>query len=137
MNERKLHVWQMRGAGIAAVAFGALTLRSGAGVLFGDGAQAAGNFVGFVLWFNFLASFAYVAAGIGLWLRRAWSAWLALALAAGTLVVFAAFGVHIAAGGAFETRTAVAMTLRSVFWILVTLLAFRAAGRGRPVQPAS
>ncbi len=115
----------MHGAAIAAVVFGALTLRSGGGVLFGDGTQAAGNVVGFVLWFNFLAGFAYVAAGIGLWLRRGWSAWLALALAAGTLVIFAAFGIHIAAGGAFEARTVVAMSLRSGFWIAMTWLAFR------------
>ncbi len=137
MNERKLYVWPMRGAGIAAVVFGALTLRSGGSVLFGDGAQAAGNFVGFVLWFNFLAGFAYIVAGIGLWLRRAWSAWLALALAAGTLIVFAAFGIHIAAGGAFELRTAGAMALRSAFWILMTLLAFGSLGGKHSVLHAS
>ncbi len=137
MNERKPYVWPMRGAGIAAVVFGALTLRTGGGVLFGDGAQGAGNFVGFVLWFNFLAGFAYVAAGIGLWLQRAWSAWLALALAAGTLVFFAAFGIHIAAGGSFESRTAVAMTLRSAFWIAMTWLAFRSLGGTRSARKVS
>ncbi len=29
---------------------------------------AAGNFVPFVVWFNFLAGFVYVAAGVELWL---------------------------------------------------------------------
>ena len=105
------------------------TIRAGGSVLFGDGAQAAGNVVGFVLWFNFLAGFAYVAAGAGLWLRRRWSAQLALAIAAATVLVFAAFGVHVAAGGAFEVRTVWAMTLRSVVWILIALLALRAIER--------
>ena len=67
-------------AAIVAVLFGIATVASG-GVLFGDGAEAAGNYVPFVVWFNFLAGFAYVAAGLGLWLRRAWAPWLALALA--------------------------------------------------------
>ncbi len=137
MNERKLRGWPVRGAAIAAVLFGALTLRSGGSVLFGDGAQAGGNYVGFVLWFNFLAGFAYVAAGIGLWLRRGWSAWLALALAAGTLLVFAAFGIHIADGGAYEARTVGAMSLRSVFWMAMTWLAFRSLRGTRTVPGAS
>jgi hypothetical protein len=121
--------WFMRVAAIVAVVFGAATIRAGGSVLFGDGAQTAGNVVGFVLWFNFLAGFAYVVAGAGLWLRCRWSAQLALAIAAGTVLVFVAFGIHVAAGGAFEARTAWAMTLRSVVWILITLLAFWAITR--------
>lgn len=123
---RKYHIWFMRAAAIVAVGFGVATIRAGGSVLFGDGAQAAGNVVGFVLWFNFLAGFAYVVAGAGLWLRRRWSAQLALAIAAATVLVFGAFGIHVAAGGAFEARTAWAMALRSVVWILIALLAFRA-----------
>ena len=119
------YFWLMRAAALVAVVFGLATLRAGGSVLFGDGAQAAGKVVGFVLWFNFLAGFAYVAAGVGLWLRRAWSAQLALAIALATLLVFAAFGVHVASGGAFEMRTVGAMTLRSVVWTLIALLALR------------
>src|ERR1039458_10770035 len=106
-------IWFMRAAAIVAAVFGAATIRAGGSVLFGGGAQGAGNVVGFVLWFNFLAGFAFVLAGAGLWLRRHWSAQLALAIAAGTVLVFGAFGIHLAAGGAFEERTAWAMTLRS------------------------
>ena len=113
-----------------AVVFGAATIRAGGSVLFGDGAQAAGNVVGFVLWFNFLAGFAYVVAGVGLWMRRRWSAQLALAIAAATVLVFGAFGIHVAAGGAFEARTTWAMTLRSVVWIAIALFALRAIQRG-------
>jgi len=91
----------LRIAAVVAVAFGLLTVREGGAVLFGGEAAraAAGNYVPFVLWFNFLAGFAYVAAGAGLWLQQRWSAWLALAILIGTVAVFAAFGVHVAAGG--------------------------------------
>jgi len=126
---RKYRTWFVRATAIVAIVFGVATIRAGGSVLFGDGAQAAGNVVGFVLWFNFLAGFAYVVAGAGLWLRCGWSVWLALAIAAATVLVFGAFGIHVAAGGAFEVRTAWAMTLRSVVWVLIALLAFRAIKR--------
>ena len=41
----------------------------------GAARQAAGHYVPFVLWFNFLAGFAYIVAGVGLWMRRRWAAW--------------------------------------------------------------
>jgi hypothetical protein len=131
-TSRKYSLWLMRTASIVAVVFGAATIRAGSSVLFGDGAQAAGNIIGFVLWFNFFAGFAYVVAGAGLWLRRRWSAQLALAIALATVLVFGAFGIHVVAGGAFEARTAWAMVLRSAVWILIALLAFKAITRGHP-----
>jgi len=119
--------WTMRIAAAVAVVFGLATIRAGGRVLFGvpDAVNAAGDYVGFVLWFNFLAGFAYVVAGVGFWLRRRWSVRLAVAIAVATLVVFAAFGLHVATGGAWETRTAAAMTLRSVVWIVLAALAWR------------
>ncbi len=135
-TSRNYRSWFMRAAAAVAVVFGIATIRAGGSVLFGDGAQAAGNVVGFVLWFNFLAGFAYVAAGAGLWLRRRWSAQLALTIAAATVLVFAAFGVHVAEGGAFEMRTVWAMTLRSVVWISIAILAFPAITREAPAGRA-
>lgn len=119
-----------------AVIFGVITIKAGGSVLFGDieAARAAGNFVPFVVWFNFLAGFVYVAAGVGLWLRRRWAAVLAVALAAGTALAFAAFGVHIAGGGAFEMRTVWALTLRLAVWGAIALFAWRALWT--PRQPA-
>ena len=124
------YTWLMRTAALVAIAFGVATIHAGGSVLFGDGAQAAGKVVGFVLWFNFLAGFAYVAAGGGLWLQRRWSAKLALAIAVATVLMFGAFGICIAAGGPFEMRTAWAMTLRSIVWTLIALLASRTMQRG-------
>lgn len=110
---------------LVAVAFGLLTIKAGGTVLFGDEAAraAAGKYVPFVLWFNFLAGFAYVVAGIGLWLRQRWAAWLAIAIAAATAVTFAAFGAHVVAGGAYEPRTVVAMSLRTLIWVIIAVVA--------------
>lgn len=113
---------------VAAVAilFGVMTLLSGGKVLFGDEAarQQAGNYVPFVLWFNFLAGFAYIAAGVGLALMRPWAAYLALAIAGATALVFMAFGLHALSGAPFEPRTVGAMTLRTGLWTGIGLLAW-------------
>jgi hypothetical protein len=106
-------------AALAAAAFAAVTIQAGGSVLFGpDSArQAAGAYVPFVVWFNFLAGFAYLAGAAGLFLRARWGLWAALAIAGATLAVYAAFGVHVLLGGAFEMRTVVAMAVRTVFWL--------------------
>ncbi len=106
---------------LLAIAFGAMTLFSGGSVLFvdGQGRADAGNYVPFVLWFNFIAGFAYILAGIGIFLTKQWAARLAMLIAIATLLVFAAFGIHIATGGTYETRTIGAMVLRSTVWIAI------------------
>ncbi len=112
---------------VLALVFGAATLVSGGRALFGDTAtrDAVGNVVGFVLWFNFLAGFAYLAAAIGLWLGRRWAVALAALLAIATALVAAAFGVHVLSGGAYEMRTVGALALRFGFWAVVWLVAWR------------
>lgn len=121
-------------AGGLAVAFGLATLVEGGHALFGgpEARAEAGKIVPFVLVFNFSAGFAYVAAGAAALAGRTWASWLARALAASTLLVFAAFGVHVLLGGEFETRTVVAMTLRSLFWVAQALTLPALLRRGRP-----
>jgi hypothetical protein len=51
---------------------------------------------------------------------------VAIGIAATTLIVFAAFGWHVVTGGAYETRTVVAMTLRSSIWLAIAGIAWRA-----------
>jgi len=131
-------------AGVGAAAFGVLTLISGGTALFGgEAARAAvGKAVPFVLWFNFLSGFVYVLAGVGLLLWMRWAAQLSALLAVAILIVFAAFGLHVALGGAFEMRTVAAMTLRSAVWIAIATAACRAfhcfaAGMKAPGMPVS
>ncbi|MDZ7657528.1 MAG: hypothetical protein U0997_16455 [Sulfurimicrobium sp.] len=127
-QQRGLRIWSIA---LLAVGFGLLTIKAGGAILFGDEAArtAAGNYVPFVLWFNFLAGFAYTAAGIGLWLRQRWAVWMAAAIAAATILTFAAFGVHIYSGGAYELRTVIAMSLRTLVWVAIAAIATRALQR--------
>lgn len=113
--------------GAVAILFGLLTVASGGLALFGgeDSRAAVGAAVPFVLWFNFVAGFAYVVAGIGLWRRARWSVPLAMLIAGATLLVFAAFGMHVLGGGAYEARTVGAMLLRSLVWVAIAALAHR------------
>jgi len=106
-------------AAIAAIAFGVVTVVVGGKTLFGTPADraAAGNIVPFVLWFNFIAGFAYMAAGVGMLTWRAWAAALSALIAIATSGVFIALGAYIALGGPFEARTVAAMTVRSIVWI--------------------
>ena len=125
----KLPQAAMRTAALVAALFGAASVFSGARVLYGDGAAAAGNAVAYIVWFNFLGGFAYVAAAAGLWLRRPWGAVLALGLALLTALFFAALGGHIAAGAPYEMRTVAAMALRTALWIAIAWLACASLAR--------
>lgn len=115
-------------AALVAVLFGLVTVFVGGKTLFGGPAEraAAGNIVPFVLWFNFVAGFAYIIAGCGMFLWKLWAAPLSATIAVATVVVFAALGIHIFLGGAFEARTIGAMTLRSLVWIVIAVWVCRA-----------
>jgi hypothetical protein len=116
---------------VVGVVFGLMTVVSGGTVLFG-GAEArklAGDYVPFVVWFNFIAGFFYVAAGAGLWRGSAWAVRLSFAIAVATLIVFGLFGVHVLGGGAYETRTVIALTVRSGLWFVIAFVANRGLPR--------
>lgn len=123
--------WQIRVAAVVAVLFGGLTVFAGGRALFGgaEARAAMGDAVPFVLWFNFLAGFAYVAAGVGLIMERRWAIRLAIAIFAATALVLAAFGLHVLFGGAFEMRTVWAMSLRTLVWAVVAAVAVRCLPR--------
>lgn len=117
----------IRAAALFGMLFGLLTIISGSSVLFNAPArQAAGNYVEFVVWFNFLAGFAYVIAGIGLWRFRRWAVWLAGVIAGATLLVFVAFGLYVLTGAAYEIRTVGAMALRTMVWLIISAVAYYA-----------
>ena len=127
-------IW-MRVISLIAIGFGLLTLQEGGAVLFVDGVarQAAGHYVPFVLWFNFLAGFTYIVAGVGLWMRWRWAMWLAVAIAVASALVFLAFGVHVYLGGAWERRTVIAMTLRTLVWAGIATMAWHRSATNAPV----
>ncbi|MBL1436374.1 MAG: hypothetical protein COB08_009275 [Rhodobacteraceae bacterium] len=133
MNERPMMITVFA---IVAVAFGALTLFSGGRNLFDAAVIAtAGNTIGFVLWFNFLAGFAYIAAGGLLWAWKLRGVQLSAVIAGATLLVFLAMGIYVIQfDGLYNGKTVGAMALRSTVWLLIAVLArgywqrFRAIG---------
>ena len=127
MNANRMANW----IAVAAIVFGGLTVFTGGRALFGGLESRAdfGNTVPFVLWFNFLAGFVYIVAGAGLLLCRRWAVYTSLFIAVSTILVCVAFGVHVIGGGAFERRTIGALTIRSLFWVAVTILSIRAMKR--------
>lgn len=113
-------------AAVVGILFGITTIASGGRALFGgpEAAAAVGNAVPFVLWFNFLAGFAYVITGGGLILRKRWAIWFSATIALATVGIFAAFGLHIVKGGTFEMRTVGAMSIRTFVWLVITGIAW-------------
>jgi hypothetical protein len=133
MNPNRLVNWMA----IAAIVFGVMTVLTGGRALFGGLESRAdfGKVVPFVLWFNFLAGFVYIVAGAGLLLCRRWAVYTSLLVAVSTILVFVAFGVHVIGGGASERRTIGALTIRSLFWVAVTILSIRAMKRTPNLGP--
>ncbi len=138
MTTSKKNQILMRVLAFIAIVFGLMTIKEGGMVLYGNTAalSAAGDYVPFVLWFNFIAGFFYVIAGIGLWLHKHWAVWLAIGLAAGTALMFVAFGLHISLGGAFAKRTVIAMSLRTGIWTAIALISRKQiVGVSKPKKP--
>ena len=106
-----------------SILFGLVTLKTGGLTLFtAEGRISAGNYVPFVLWFNFTAGFFYTLTGIGIYLEKPWSLLLAKILASSTFIVFIAFGVYVLIGGSYELKTVGAMTLRTSFWTIISVI---------------
>ncbi len=126
--------WGLIIAAIVAVLFGLLTIGSGGRALFGgaEARAAVGDAVPFVLWFNFLVGFAYVTAGVGLFLRRSWAVRLSIAILFATILVMVAFAAHLLSGGAYEMRTVAAMSLRTIVWGIIVAIALREPAASRP-----
>lgn len=116
---------------VFALVFGALTLFSAGSVLFGpdEARELAGNYVGIVVWFNFMAGGTYLVAAIGLWLGKAWAVGLSYLIAIATALIAGAFIFVILQGGAFEMRTVGALAFRGTFWLAAALIAHRAMKR--------
>lgn len=116
--------------GAIAIVFGLMTLVSGGQALFLGPERGIdmGQVVTPVLVFNFVAGFAYMTAGVGIWRGWRWGAQLALVLAVLTVGMFGYLGLHILGGGRYEMRTVVAMGFRAGFWALVAFVAMRNVG---------
>ncbi len=101
------------------VLFGVVTVTSGGKALFTEaGISARGNIVPLVLWFNFLAGFFYVLAGVLTFKRNTTVIKLSTLLALLNIFVLVYLFIHIYQGGLFENRTLYAMSFRTLFWVV-------------------
>ena len=117
-------VWIMT---IVAILFGLLTIKSGGSVIFIDGIDRinAGDYVPFVVWFNFLAGFLYLISGAGLFINKIWAIRLSAFIAVSTIIVFILLGLHILNNNPYEMRTVIAMSLRTVIWTLISIFSYK------------
>ena len=109
---------------VIALLFGLLTIKSGGEVLFLDGVGRAnaGNYVSFVLWFNFTSGFLYIFAAISIFQNKKRAYKYSLFIVASTATVFFFLGIHILNDGLYEARTVGAMSMRTVLWLVVTVV---------------
>lgn len=61
---------------------------------------------------------------MGLWRQQRWAVWLSFLIAAATPVVFAALDLHVLTGGSYEIRAIAAMSLRTLVWLIIAVLAY-------------
>ncbi len=134
-TKRPASIWMFS---IIALIFGGLTIRSSGLVLFttGEFHQQQGNFVPFVVWTNFICGFAYVTAATGLFLMKRWATYLAYFITLVTATAYIFFGMHVMNGGLYEMQTVVAMAIRTLFWTVISWLAYYYIMRP-DTQPAS
>lgn len=98
--------------------FGIMTVVSGGRSLFTEeGIATRGNIVPLVLWFNFIAGFFYLLAGLSTFNIKACVKKLSVVLASLSSIVLIYLIIHIYKGGLYETKTVLAMNFRTFFWI--------------------
>lgn len=112
---------------VIVILFGLITLKEGGSVALNIGTARvdAGNYVPFVVWFNFLSGFVYITAGIGLWFKKTWASKLSIFLLSSILAVYTLLFIHILGGGLYETRTVFAMGFRALIWGVTAFVSFK------------
>lgn len=112
---------------LVAIVFGLLTLIQGGRTLFTESGRAAmGEIVMPILWYNFIAGFFYIGAGTLAFRAISRARFLAALIALGNGFALGYLAWHISQGGLYEQRTVMAMSFRTILWIVLTALLFRA-----------
>lgn len=106
--------------------FGLMTIKEGGFVLFDiNNAQSShGNYVPFVVKFNFFSGFIYIFIAFGLYKEKKWVKQLSLIMLFSILVVFLLFLIHIEGGGLYEKKTLFAMIFRTFTWTFISFISY-------------
>lgn len=111
---------------VILAAFGLLTLFLSSSVifdLFGIRAKE-GNYVLFIVWANFIASFMYLFAAYGIVRSKAWTSSILSIASVVLLVAFLGLMIWVYKGGIHETKTIAAMIFRISVTVVFTALAY-------------
>lgn len=109
-----------------AVLFGVATIFSGAQNLFNENViRTQGNIIPVVLWFNFIAGFVYLIIAFGTIFGKRIILRITSALSALNIVVLFYLLIHISNNQAYEIKTLIAMSFRTVFWFIFYILLSR------------
>ena len=113
------------------IAFALLTIFMSSSVLFDwFGIRAKeGNFVPFIVKTNLTMGIVYLVAAYGFLKSKSWAFWLMLSAALFLLFAFAAFYIHIHAGGLYESKTIGAMAFRIAFTLIIAGLIYRTTNK--------
>ncbi|MEM0517191.1 MULTISPECIES: hypothetical protein [Aequorivita] len=103
------------------IAFALLTIFMSSSVLFDwFGIRAKeGNYVPFIVKTNLIMGILYLIAAYGFLKAKKWPFWLMLSAVLILLFAFAAFYIHIHAGGLYESKTIGAMAFRIAFTLII------------------
>ena len=116
-------------------AFGLLTLFLSTSViidLFGI-REKEGNYVLFVVWANFVASFMYLVAAYGFFKAHKWTTTLLTISSLVLIIAFIGLKYHIASGGIYEEKTVRAMIFRISVTAIFTLFAYFLIPKTKPM----
>lgn len=108
------------------IAFGLLTLFLSSSIifdLFGIRAKE-GNYVGFIVWANFISSVLYLYTAYGLMANKKWIVKPLLISSSILILAQAGLFLYISEGGIYETKTVYAMFFRIAVTLGFTLLAY-------------
>lgn len=117
---------------IFIILFGLTTITAGGNAFFTQsGRIAAGKIIPLVLWYNFIAGFFYILAGFAIYKQKSMAIRISMLLANSSFAIYFALLIHIFKGNEYETRTLIAMTFRTFFWIAIATTTFRS----RQIEP--
>jgi hypothetical protein len=108
-------------ASILAVVLGLLSVREGGSVLLGL-TKPAYHVIPWLVWYNVAMGVVSVVAGIGMWMRRAWSISLSVNVLAFHGIVFVGLIGMRQYGQAVAMNSIYAMMFRTFTWIVIYLL---------------
>lgn len=117
-NAKFLHLFILS----VIIIFGVATIISGGNTLFTSaGLQAKGHVVPLVLKFNFIAGFFYILVAIFAQKCESYAKILSIIIASLNFLVFMYLFYFIYNDGQYESRTVIAMSFRTIFWVAIAI----------------